>query len=142
MFLVDANVLSEATKPQPDRKVVDWLRANEATIVVDAIVLGELRAGVLTRPAGRKREQLERWFAVLVETVECVPWDARVGLRWAGLIADLRRRGRTLPLLDSMIAATALEHEFTVVTRNVRDFRRAGVKVLDPFASQPKSRPE
>jgi hypothetical protein len=134
MFLVDANVLSEATKPLPDSRVVAWLRANEADLVVDAIVLGELRAGILIRPAGRKRDQLERWFAALAETVECVPWDARVSLRWASLIAALRRRGRSLPLLDSMIAATALEHEFTVVTRNVRDFRRAGVTVLDPFA--------
>ncbi|MDO8835326.1 MAG: type II toxin-antitoxin system VapC family toxin [Vicinamibacterales bacterium] len=133
MYLVDANVLSEATKPAPNTIVVDWLRAHEGELVVDAIVLGELRVGILGYPAGRKRQQLERWFASLVESVECLPWDARVSLRWADLVARLRRRGQSLPLLDSMIAATALEHGLTVATRNVRDFRRAGVPVVDPF---------
>jgi predicted nucleic acid-binding protein len=133
MYLVDANVLSEATKPVPNSLVVDWLRANESDLVVDAIVLGELRVGILGYPAGRKRGQLEGWFASVVESIECLPWDARVSLRWASLVALLRRRGQSLPLLDSMIAATALEHGLTVATRNVRDFRRAGVAVVDPF---------
>jgi hypothetical protein len=133
MYLVDANVLSEATKPVSNTIVVDWLRAHEGELVVDAIVLGELRVGILGYPAGRKREQLERWFASVVESIECLPWDVRVSLRWASLVAQLRRRGQSLPLLDSMVAATALEHGLTVATRNVRDFRRAGVPVVDTF---------
>jgi hypothetical protein len=133
-YLVDANVLSEPTKPSPSAKVVGWLRANERNLIVDSIVLGELYIGVLGVPAGRKRAQLEQWFEALVRTIDCLPWDTAVSRRWARLVVDLKRKGRTLPLLDGMIAATALQHGLTVATRNVGDFKRAGVKVVDPFA--------
>jgi predicted nucleic acid-binding protein len=133
-YLVDVNVLSEPTKPAPDAKVVSWLTANESDIVVDAIILGELRIGILTLPAGRKRTQLERWFADVVETIDCLPWDAAVSRRWAELVVESRRKGHLLPLLDGMIAATALTHGMTIATRNGRDFHQAGVKVFDPFA--------
>ena len=132
-FLVDANVLSEPARVAPNPSVVAWLEAYEGDFVVDAIVLGELRAGVLALPSGRKRTRLERWFDSLVRTIECLPWDLDVSLRRAILVARLRRKGASLPLLDSMIAASALRHGLTVVTRNTSDFRRAGVKVLNPF---------
>jgi predicted nucleic acid-binding protein len=133
-FLVDANVLSEPTKPAPNSRVIDWLRAHEGNVVLDAIVLGELYAGILRRPAGRRRAQLEHWFESVIGTLECLPWDGAVSRRWAKLVVQMKRRGRSLPLLDSMIAATALEHGLTVATRNVRDFEGAGVSVIDPFA--------
>jgi predicted nucleic acid-binding protein len=133
-WLVDSNVLCEPTRAAPSMKVVDWLRTHEGEMVVDAIVLGEVRLGILTLAAGRKRARLEEWFAAVTEGVECLPWDAPVSQRWASLVAHLRHRGRPMPLLDSMIAATALEHGLTVATRNVRDFELAGVDVVDPFA--------
>ncbi len=133
MFLVDANVLSEPTKSAPNPKVVEWLTDHEGELVVDAVVLGELSVGILVYPAGRKRAALERWFESVVQTIECLPWDAGVSLRWARMVSQLKRKGQSLPLLDSMIAATALHHGLTVVTRNTRDFQRAGVKVFDPF---------
>ena len=133
-YLVDANVLSEATKPAPNSKVVDWLSANERNLVVDSIVLGELCLGVFSLPAGRKRERLEQWFEALARTLECLPWDASVARRWAKLLVELKRKGRALPLLDSMIASSALEHGLTVATRNVNHFEPAGVKTVDPFA--------
>ena len=132
-FLVDANVLSEATKPVPDPKVVDWLRRNERELTVDPVILGVIRFGIHLLPASRKRQRLERWFEDGVRRIQCLPWDAETGLRWAKLLADLRRGGATMPIKDSMIAATALRHGLTVVTRNTRDFLKARVGVVDPF---------
>ena len=134
MYLVDANVLSEPTKPAPSGRVVHWLSANERNLVVDSIILGELCIGVLALPRGRKRTQLEQWFAAIAQTVNCLPWDAAISRRWAELVVDLRRKGDAMPLLDGMIAATALQHNLTVATRNRRDFGKAGVKVVDPFS--------
>ena len=133
-YLVDANVLSEPTKPAPSSKTIDWLRANEGNLVIDSIILGDLCVGILSLPRGRKLRQLEEWLGEVVQTIDCLPWDATISRRWAKLVVDLKRKGDTLPLLDSMIAATALEHDLTLATRNTRDFKRAGVKVLDPFA--------
>lgn len=133
-YLVDANILSEATKPAPDSKAIEWLRSNERAIVVDPIILGEIRFGIYLLPSGKRRRRLERWFDEGVVRIVCVPWDAQTGLRWAKLLAELRRSGQSLPIKDSLIAATALVHGLIVVTRNARDFTKTGVKVLDPFA--------
>ncbi len=133
-YLVDANVLSEPTKPAPDRKVVAWLRANEREIAVDPIILGELRFGILLLRKGKRRDNLERWFDAGVRRLHCLSWEAETGLRWAQLIADLRAIGRAMPIKDSLIAATALVHDLTVVTRNRADFQKAGVDIVDPFA--------
>jgi toxin FitB len=133
MYLVDANVLSEPTKDMADSKVVAWLNANESNLVVDSIIIGELRIGILALPRGRKRDRLEQWYESLVETIDCIPWDATVSQRWAALVVELKRKGKTVPLLDGMIAATALQHELIVATRNVRDFQKTGVKTFNPF---------
>src|SRR5437879_2642947 len=116
IYLVDANVLSEPTKRLPEARVVAWLDAHEADLAVDAVTLGEIGIGILALPRGRKRTRLERWFEDVVQTIDCLPWDAAVSRRWAQLVVDLRRQGHTLPVLDSMIAATALAHGLTVAT--------------------------
>jgi len=134
IYLVDANVLCEPTRPAPSPKVIAWLTAHEGDFVVDSIVMGEIGVGILALPAGRKRVRLEQWFERVAQTIECLPWDLAVSRRWARLVAALRRKGRLMPLLDAMIAATALEHGLTIATRNVRDFQNAGVNVVDPFA--------
>ncbi len=132
-FLVDANVLSEPTKPVPNSRVTEWLRRNERELAIDPIILGEIRFGIHLLPAGKRRQRLERWFTEGVSRISCLVLDAPVGLRWARLLADLRSRGQAMPIKDSLIAATALTHGLTVVTRNVSDFKRAGLKVVDPF---------
>jgi predicted nucleic acid-binding protein len=133
-YLVDAIVLSEPTRPEPNPGVVDWLRRNERDVVVDPIVVGEIRFGIHLLQAGRRRRRLERWFEDGVKRLQCLPWELATGLRWARLLADLRASGQSMPIKDSLIAATALSRGLTVATRNVRDFRKARVKVVDPFA--------
>lgn len=133
-YLADANVLSEATKPAPDAKTLDWLRRNEREIAVDPIIVGEIQFGILLLPAGERRRRLERWFTEGIRRIVCLPWEAATGLRWAKLLADLRASGRAMPIKDSLIAATALVHGLTVATRNERDFAHAGVPVVNPFA--------
>jgi predicted nucleic acid-binding protein len=134
LHLVDANVLSEATKPDPDSGVVEWLRHNERDLAVDPIILGEVRFGILLLPRGRRRTRLERWFDEGVGKLHCIPWDVATGLRWAQLLASLRAGGRAMPIKDSLIAATALTHELAIATLNRRDFEAAGVTIVDPAA--------
>lgn len=133
-YLVDANVLSEATKPAPEPRVVDWLRRHERELAVDPVILGEIRFGIHLLPSSGRRQRLERWFEEGVRRMHCLPWEVQTGLRWAKLLAELRRRGEAMPVKDSMIAATALVHGLRVATRNTRDFAKARVVVVDPFA--------
>jgi predicted nucleic acid-binding protein len=108
-------------------------QADEPEFAIDPIILGEIRFGVHLLPAGKRRRHLERWFEQGVAKVTCLPWEAATGLRWAKLLADLRTAGDAMAVKDSLIAATALVHGLTVVTRNTRDFEKAGVKLIDPF---------
>lgn len=132
-YLVDANVLSELTKPTPDPRVVAWLREHEPDIAVDPVILGELRFGIIILPKGRKRVALERWFDAGVRRLHCLPWDADTGLKWGELLARLRTTGKAMPIKDSLIAATAVVHGLTVATRNRADLVNAGVQIVDPF---------
>ena len=133
-YLVDANVLSEPTRAAPDPKVIEWLRHNEREIAVDPVIIGEIRFGILLLPKGKRRAGLEQWFNAGVQRLQCLSWEAETGLRWAQLLARLRATGRAMPIKDSLIAATALVHGLTVVTRNRTDFEKAGVKIVNPFA--------
>ena len=132
-YLVDANVLSEPTKPAPHPGVVRWLQHHEREIAVDPVILGEVRFGILLLARGRRRTRLERWFDGGVRRLHCLPWEAETGLRWAELLASLRTSGRAMPIKDSLIAATALFYNLTVVTHNRTDFEKAGVQLVDPF---------
>jgi toxin FitB len=132
-YLVDANILSEPTKPSPEPRVIDWLRTHERDLSVDPIILGELRFGILLLPRGRKRTALERWFDAGVQRLHCLPWEAETGLKWAELLARLRMTGKAMPIKDSLIAATALTHDLIVATHNRSDFEKAGVRIIDPF---------
>lgn len=132
-YLVDANVLSEATRPVPNGRAVAWLRRHERSLAVDPTILGEIRFGILLLPRGRKRERLERWFEEGILRLQCITWEPEMGLRWAELLAALRKKGCAMPIKDSLIAATALTRGLTVATRNVPDFESADCPVVDPF---------
>src|SRR5262245_8284075 len=116
-YLVDANVLREATKHEANKKVTAWLREHERELYVDPVILGEIRFGILLLPRGKRRTNLESWFEQGIQRMRCIPWDASVGLRWGQLLAMLRSRGKSMPIKDSLIAATALTHNLSLVTR-------------------------
>ena len=132
-YLVDANVLSEPTKQDPVLSAVEWLVRHEGEISVNPIILGELEYGVLRLPAGRRRDKLLSWFSVGKQKLPMLKMDAETARHWAALLAKLQHQGHAMPIKDSLIAATALQHDLTVATRNVRDFQFAGVRLENPF---------
>lgn len=135
-YLVDTNVLSEPTKPHPVTSAVDWLARNEGQLTVNPIILGELELGILLLPAGRRRTRLTAWFAQGVHRFRVLELDADTAAIWSRLLAELKRKGRAMPIKDSLIAATARQHRLTVVTRNEADYKYAGVSLLNPFESK------
>jgi predicted nucleic acid-binding protein len=132
-YLVDANVVSEATRQEPDRKVISWLISNEVACAVNPIILGEIEFGILSLPSGKRRKNLQAWFREAVRAFRVLEIDAATGAEWALLLAELRRKGRAMPVKDSLIAATARQHQLTVATRNVADYKFAGVDLVNPF---------
>lgn len=133
MYLVDGNVLSEPTKSTPKQLVVHWLRGNESEIAVNPIILGELEYGIFRLPAGRQRTQLLSWFLDGPAHLPVFQLDRQSAKVWADLMARLARKGRTMPVIDSLIAATALQHQLTIATRNTRDFQYTGARIVNPF---------
>lgn len=132
-YLVDADILSESTKPTPHAAVTEWLQTHEADLLVNPIIMGEVHFGILRLPDGRKRKNLLRWFEDGITRLNVLPLDAGTASFWARLLADLRERGRAMPVKDSLNAASALQHGLTVVTRNTRDYAHAGVPLINPF---------
>jgi predicted nucleic acid-binding protein len=132
-FLVDANVLSEVTRPEPQATVVQWLRKHERDIVVTPIVLGEIEYGIGLTTSIRKRKELERWFAEGMRRLRVIDLDTDTASIWAALLVRLRKKGKAMPVKDSLIAASALQHQLTIVTRNISDFQNAGVSLFNPF---------
>lgn len=135
-YLLDTNVVSEWTKPIPDPNVVRWLDAvDEDRVHLSVVTLGELREGIDRLDHGRRRNQLDEWLHDdLLDRFDgrLMDVDTEVALRWGALRAASGRSGRTLPVADALIAATALAHSFVVVTRNVRDFAGIVPQVADP----------
>src|SRR5258708_1367056 len=125
-FLIDTNVLSEYNRPGgPDGGVKRWLETTARELQhVSVITLAEIQKGIELLADGKRRAQLEQWLKQDLEawfSGRVLYVDRQVAGRWASLVARGMREGRTLPTVDSLIAATALAHDLTIVTRNVRD---------------------
>lgn len=132
-FLVDVNVLSEPTKRHPSPEVLSWLGENRDEIVVDPIIIGEIWEGIIALPIGRRRANLVEWFHAMPTGLVCLPWTRNTGVAWAEIRDSVRRMGFTVPVKDTLIAATAKHHGLSVATRNIDDFTRCGVAVVNPF---------
>ena len=132
MILVDTNVISELRRPRPDARVVAWLgTVANGDLHLSAVTLGEIQAGIeLTREQDvAKANEIERWADMLAASYNILPMDAATFREWARLI---HRRSDSL-YEDAMIAATARRHQLIVATRNVGDFSRFDVRLLNPF---------
>lgn len=116
-----------------DPTVIAWLRSFERDIAVNPVILGEIQFGILLLPKSRRRQRLENWFSQVVLRISCLPWEATTGICWAKLLARLRSAGCAMPIKDSQIAASALQHNLTLATRNTQDFEKTGVMMVNPF---------
>jgi predicted nucleic acid-binding protein len=136
-FLLDTNVLSEPTRPRPDPGVMAWLAStNEDDVFLSAITVAELRRGIQRLPPGKKRTRLDEWLERdlhLRFEGHILPIDSHVADICGRVIAQSESKGRPMELADGCIAATALLHGLTLVTRNVSDFQVALKSILSPW---------
>ena len=136
-FLLDTCVLSDTIGKQPNEGLRQWLlQADPATTFLSVVSLGEIQRGIERKPASKRRTELERWFSqqILPQSVGRIfSIDLDTMQTWSHMMANLERKGRPMPLMDSLIAATALTHDLMIVTRNVGDFEPTGVRVLNPW---------
>jgi len=137
-YLLDTGLVSELVKKEPNPAVVSWLdEQDEQKLFLSVLNLGELQKGISKLPDGAKKEELQAWVALdLVErfTGRILELDLETALCWGRIQGEAEQAGEKLPVMDSLIAATAKAHGLVVVTRNVRDIERCGVKVCNPWA--------
>ena len=132
-WLVDTNVLSELSRKAPHAGVLRWLTAHQDELFLSVLTLGELEKGLMQASDSTRRARLDRWIRREVPewfSGRILPVDQQVAVRWGQLAGSLRD---PLPAVDALIAATALTHQLTVVTRNVSDLMRTGAAVLNPW---------
>jgi toxin FitB len=136
-FLLDTNVLSEARRPEPDRRVLQWLdELDEDRAFISVVSLAEIRRGVALMEDGRRRAALADWlvrdlpdrFAGRILDI-----GQKTAFAWGDLMAKAKRRGIGLASMDGLLAATALAHDLTLATRNTKDFQNLGVMLFDPW---------
>lgn len=136
-YLLDTNVPSEFSRDRPEPRVVQWLKNQpSAALFLSAVTIGEIRKGLTVLPASRRRSELETWFhtdLLVWFRNRILPVTHAVADRWGVLDGQCQLRGTPLNTADGMIAATAVEHGLTVVTRNVKDFAGLGVDIFNPW---------
>ena len=135
-FLLDTNVLSEAKKPKPDAVVLKWLAVHELTdSYLSVMTLGEIEEGIERLGKNKKASTLRAWLDQLQESFagRILPIDEDICLLWGKLRAKAKLKGKPVAVIDALLAATAIHHELTLVTRNLKDVEGLGVKTLNPW---------
>ena len=138
-FLLDTNVISELVKPTPDSRVTKWIDAtHESLLYLSVLTLGEIRKGITLLPDASRRGSLETWLdheLVLRFAERILAIDQAVADRWGRIAAQALRAKSALPVIDGLLAATAMRHNLTLVTRNTKDVAATGVAVFNPWTS-------
>ncbi len=136
-LLLDTNILSELNKKIPEPKVVTWFQTQKLSdCYLSVITLGEIEQGIEASRDAVKAANLRKWLEAVIKprfSGRVLPIDELVIQRWGKLMGNAQKQGQPLPAIDTMIAATALEHDFTLVTRNVVDMNRVPVKIFNPW---------
>jgi hypothetical protein len=137
-FLLDTNVISELTRPKPEPRVTQWLDSiDESQLYLSVLTLGEIRKGLRTMSPGQRRTRLEMWLTTNLKTRfagRLLDIDAAVADYWGQLAGDARRQGVAVPVIDGLLAATALHHHLTMVTRNVQDYMvHQNIQAFNPW---------
>jgi predicted nucleic acid-binding protein len=136
-YLLDTNVISNITKASPSEALIAWMAEQvDDDLYISSLTVAEIRRGVLDKPAGKRRDELERWFSgpegpQALFAGRVLPFDEAAALLWARLMTEGRAKGRPRSALDTIIAATAAANGCVVVTDNEKDF--AGVKTINPL---------
>lgn len=137
-FLLDTSVISELIRPKPDDKVLRWIEeTDESLLFLSVLTLGEIRNGVQRLRAGRRRGRLESWLQVDLPSRfldRVLPIDAAIADRWGRISAIAAAKGKPVPVIDGLLAATAIHHNLTLVTRNSSDVSGTGVATLTPWS--------
>ncbi|MGY0574408.1 PIN domain-containing protein [Bradyrhizobium sp. RDM12] len=136
-YLVDTNIISNVTKPQPSDSLLSWMSMQrDEDLFIASLTVGEIRRGILEKPRGKKRDALDTWFAgpegpQALFAGRILSFDDKAALIWARLMAEGRTAGRPRSALDMIIAAVAGANQCVVVTENERDF--AGLQIVNPM---------
>src|ERR1700724_1724943 len=132
-FLVDTNCISEVVRVKPEPRVLAWIdAADESLLYLSVLTLGEIRKGLAALPQSRRRSSLETWLEVELQarfSGRILPIDVAVADRWGVLAANAKASGKSLSTIDGLLAATAIHHNLTIVSRNVSDFAPVPVPV-------------
>ncbi len=133
-YLLDTCVIAEFKKKQPEQKVLDWLDSQlEPSLFLSVITIGEIQKGISALPTSKRKKELEKWLNSLVYRYDrrIISLDIDVLITWGNLNGKLAKKGFVFPFLDSLVAAAAVTHNMTLVTRNESDFKNTGVKLLN-----------
>jgi len=135
--LLDTTIIGNITKPVPSEALVAWMAEQAGEdLFISSLTVAEIRRGILEKPAGKKRRELERWFSgpegpQALFAARVLPFDEKAGLVWARLMAGGTAKGRPRSPLDMIIAAIAEANDCVIVTENESHF--AGLKVVNPL---------